>query len=88
MHDDDWTFTSMDAKIGSPTFHTWGLKSIRCSYNIHTHLSVISSNVAGMNMGWVVEITLNIWIQFAVQKIQITKFFAFENQANRISLQS
>ena len=28
MHDDDRAFTSMDAKIGSPTFHTWGLKSI------------------------------------------------------------
>ena len=44
MHDDDWTFTSMDAKIGSPTFHTWLLKSIQCSYNIHTYLSVIASN--------------------------------------------
>ena len=29
MHDDDWAFTSMDAKNGSPTFHTWGLKSIQ-----------------------------------------------------------
>ena len=28
IHDEDWTFTSMDTKIGSPTFHTWGLKSI------------------------------------------------------------
>ena len=29
MHDGDWAFTSMDAKIGGPTFHTWGLKSIQ-----------------------------------------------------------
>ena len=29
MHDDDWTFISMDTKIGCPTFHTWGLKSIQ-----------------------------------------------------------
>ena len=26
MHDDNWTFNSMDAKTGYPTFHTWGLK--------------------------------------------------------------
>ena len=44
MHDDDWTFTSMDAKIVSPKFHTWGLKYIQYSYNIHTYLSVIASN--------------------------------------------
>ena len=44
MHDDDWAFASMDAKIGDPTFHTWGLKSIQYSYNIHTYLSVIASN--------------------------------------------
>ena len=29
MYDDEWTFTNMDTKIGSPTFHTWGLKSIQ-----------------------------------------------------------
>ena len=28
IHDDDWTFISMDAKIGSPTFYTWCLKHI------------------------------------------------------------
>ena len=44
MHDDDWAFTSMDAKIGSQIFHTWGLKSIQWSYNIHIYLSVIASN--------------------------------------------
>ena len=44
IYDEDWTFTSMDAKIGSPTFHTWGLKSIQWPYNIHTYLSVIASN--------------------------------------------
>ena len=44
MHDDDWVFTMMDAKIGSPTLHTWGLKSIQQRYNIHTYLSVIASN--------------------------------------------
>ena len=27
LHGDDWTFTSMDTKIGSPTFYTWDLKS-------------------------------------------------------------
>ena len=25
MHDDEWTFNSMEAKIDSLTFHTWGL---------------------------------------------------------------
>ena len=29
MHNDEWTFTSMDTKIGSPIFHTWGLKSLQ-----------------------------------------------------------
>ena len=43
--DEDWTFTSMDTKIGSPTFHTCGLKSIQWPHNIHTYLSVIASNV-------------------------------------------
>ena len=38
-------FTSMDAKIGIPTIHTCGLKSIQQPYNIHTYLSVIASNV-------------------------------------------
>ena len=28
IHDDDWTLTKTDAKIDSPIFHTWGLKSI------------------------------------------------------------
>ena len=31
-------------KLVVPTFHTWRLKSIQCSYNIHTYLSVIASN--------------------------------------------
>ena len=44
IHIDDWTFTSMDAKIGSPTFYTWGLKSINWSYNIHTCFPIIASN--------------------------------------------
>ena len=44
MHDDEWTFTSMGTKIGSPTFHTWGLKSIQQTYNVHTYLSKIASN--------------------------------------------
>ena len=35
----------MDTKIGSPTFHTSGLKPIQLTYNIHTYLSVIASNV-------------------------------------------
>ena len=29
MHDEDWTFISMDTKVGSPKFHTSGLKSIQ-----------------------------------------------------------
>ena len=37
----------MDTKIGSPTFHTWGLKSIQQPYNIHTYLSVTASNKYG-----------------------------------------
>ena len=37
MHDDIWTFTSMDAKNNSPAFHNWGLKSIHQSPNIHTY---------------------------------------------------
>ena len=35
----------MDTKIGSPTFHTWGLKSTQQPFNIHIYLSVIASNV-------------------------------------------
>ena len=35
----------MDAKIGSPTFYTWGLKSIHESYNIHTFFPIIASSV-------------------------------------------
>ena len=26
MHNDNWTFTTMDTKIGSPTFYTFGLR--------------------------------------------------------------
>ena len=44
MYDDEWTFTSMDTKIDSPTFHTWGLKSIQYTYNVDTYLSMIASN--------------------------------------------
>ena len=32
--------------IGCPTFHSWCLKSIHESYNIHTYLSMIASNVS------------------------------------------
>ena len=35
--------TSMDRKIGSSTFYTWGLKSI---HNIHTCFPIIASNVS------------------------------------------
>ena len=28
IHDDDWTFTSMETKFGRSIFYTWGLKSI------------------------------------------------------------
>ena len=45
IHDDDWTFTSMDTKIDSRTFYTWGLKSIHWSYIIHTCFPIIASNV-------------------------------------------
>ena len=44
INDEDWAFTSMDTKIGTPTFHTWGLKSIKYPHSIHTYLSVIASN--------------------------------------------
>ena len=42
--DDDWTFTSMDTNICSPTFYTWGLKSIHWSYTIHTCFRIVASN--------------------------------------------
>ena len=44
MHDDNWTFNSMDTKTGCQTFHTWGLKSSHWSSNIHIFLSMIASN--------------------------------------------
>ena len=34
----------MDTKIGSPTFYTWGLKSIYYSYSFHTYFPIIASN--------------------------------------------
>ena len=46
IHDDDWTFTSMNTEIGSQTFYSWGLKSILLSYNIHTCFPTIASNVS------------------------------------------
>ena len=44
IHDDDWTFTNMDTKIGSPRFYTGGLKSIHWSYNIDTYFVIITGN--------------------------------------------
>ena len=29
IHDDDWTFNSMNTKRGSATFYTWSLKSLK-----------------------------------------------------------
>ena len=59
MHDNDWTFTSMDTKLGIPTFYTWGLKSIYLSYNIHTCFPIIANSVAGelylCNIFWTVR---------------------------------
>ena len=45
IHDDNWTFTSMDTEIGCPIFYTWDLKSFHYSYNIHTYFPIIASNV-------------------------------------------
>ena len=44
IHDDDWTFTNMDTKIGSPTFYSWCLIFIHYSYSIHTCFPIITSN--------------------------------------------
>ena len=41
IHNYDWSLTSMDTKIGSPTFYTWGLKSV---HNINTRFAIIPSN--------------------------------------------
>ena len=69
MHDDDWTFTSMDAKIGSPTCHTSGLKSIQWSYNIHTYLSVIASNDPCCNLFRKIIHNLGVWAELLVLQI-------------------
>ena len=44
-YDYDWTFTSMDAKIGSSTRFTWNK-----TYNIHTCLPMIASNGSARNV--------------------------------------
>ena len=44
IRDDDWTFTSMDAEIGSSTFYSWGLNFICYRYNIRTCFPIIASN--------------------------------------------
>ena len=68
----DLIWTSIDVKIGSPTFHTWGLRSNHQNYNIHTHFPIIAR--LEMDNNWTIR---TVWLSL--------RNYIFRNSKNEFS---
>ena len=84
IHDDDWTFTNMDTKIGSPTLYTWGLKLFTKA--TCTTFTLVFRLLLVIECGS--DFCVQLWNAFQLSLFRVNKFIKFDESDEKLPVLS